>query len=54
MITALRGGFDALAVGGGYRPVDPVVIKLQGIYAETNNKDLYKGTFLLIGVSVLF
>lgn len=54
VIAALRGGFDALAVGGGYKPVDPVVIKAQGIYAETNKKDLYKGNFLLLGVSVLF
>lgn len=54
VIRVLRGGFDVLAGGGGYKPVDPVVIKIQGTYTETNKKDHYKGTFLLIGVSVLF
>ena len=54
VIEALRGGFNAVIVGGGYRPVDPVVIKLQGGHAKTNTKDIYKGTFLIAGVSVLF
>ncbi len=31
VIVFLGGGFTAPVFGGGYRPVDPVVIKAQGI-----------------------
>ena len=54
VIRVLRGGYNAMGAGVGYKPIDPVVIKLQGIYPKTINKDLYNGIWLLAGVSILF
>lgn len=55
VLASFQGGYSVYSVGGGYKPIDPIVVKLQYIRARTNNDLLnYRGNHLFAAVSVLF
>lgn len=55
VLASFQGGYSVYSVGGGYKPIDPIVVKLQYIRARTNSDLLnYRGNHLFAAVSVLF
>lgn len=51
----LAGGYKVYSGGGGFKPIDPIVIKLQYLHARANSGlSSYNGHHVLGAVSVLF